>query len=44
MNELYVEVPIHRATINTMNPKEYDRWRKWFMWVYYQGVNGEEEG
>ena len=40
MNELYVEVPIHRATINTMNPKEYDRWRKWFMWVYYQGVNG----
>ena len=40
MNELYVEVPIHRAIINTMNPKEYDRWRKWFMWVYYQGVNG----
>ena len=34
MNELYVEVPIHHATLKTLSPKEYDRWRKWYMWSW----------
>jgi hypothetical protein len=34
MKELYLEVPIHRSEMHTMNPKEYDRWRKWYMWSH----------
>ena len=34
MEDLYVEVPIHKSEMHTMNPKEYDRWRKWYMWSH----------
>ena len=35
MNELYVEVPIRHSRLNCFNPKEYDRWRKWFIWAWH---------
>ncbi len=34
MDQLYVEVPLTRASLNCFNPKEYDRWRKWFIWAF----------
>ena len=34
MDQLYVEVPLTSAGLNCFNPKEYDRWRKWFIWAF----------
>ena len=36
MSGLYIEVPLSRASLFSVNPKEYDRWRKWCMWVRHK--------
>ena len=36
MSQLYIEVPLSQASLFSVNPKEYDRWRKWCMWVRYK--------
>jgi hypothetical protein len=42
MNQLFVEVPMKQSSLNCMNPKSFDRWRKWVMWsgLWFQGVGG----
>ena len=39
MNQLFVEIPMKQSTLNSMNPKEYDRWRKWTMWKWLPTKN-----
>ena len=34
MDQLYVEVPMHQVKINAFNPKDFDRWRKWFFYAF----------
>ena len=32
LSQLFIEVPIHQSRISSFNPKEFDRWRKWYMY------------
>ena len=32
LDQLFVEVPIQSAKMTSFNPKEFDRWRKWYMY------------
>ncbi len=34
MDQLFVEIPLHQVYINAFNPKDFDRWRKWFFYAF----------
>ena len=38
LSQLYIEVPFRQSTLRTLSPKEYDRWRKWYMWCWVPRV------
>ena len=40
LSQLFVEVPIHQSKISSFNPKEFDRWRKWYMYNWRRTPNG----
>ena len=44
MDELFVEVPIHQVNINAFNPKDFDRWRKWFFYAFNPNNNNTGGG
>ena len=39
LSQLFVEVPIHQSKISSFNPKEFDRWRKWYMYNWRHRTN-----
>ncbi len=41
ISELFLELPF-RVTMKIMNPKEYDLWRKWWMYKYEVPADGEQ--
>ena len=34
MDQLFIEVPMHQVYVNAFNPKDFDRWRKWFFYAF----------
>ena len=43
VSQLFVEIPIHSSTMSCFNPKEFDRWRKWYMYNW-RGRNNNNGG
>ena len=39
LSQLFIEVPIHQSRISSFNPKEFDRWRKWYMYNWRHKTN-----
>ncbi len=35
VNQLFLEIPIHRSLLRAVDPRDYDRWRKWKMYNCY---------
>lgn len=40
LNQLFIEVPIHQSRVSSFNPKEFDRWRKWYMYNWRGPTGG----
>ena len=40
LSQLFVEVPIHTSQVSGLNPKEFDRWRKWYMYMWRHRTTG----
>jgi hypothetical protein len=35
VNQLFLEIPIHQSLLRAVDPRDYDRWRKWKMYNCY---------
>ena len=34
LDQLFVEIPLHQVYLKAFNPKDFDRWRKWFFYAF----------